>query len=338
MVLLFLLIPGVLRYPGTEGARALPVATPHQEINSALEERIATLQGLLDGGICVRDGTYALPGDDSSPGPELAALPPALAQSPAGPEALPEGSEFAGSLLDLIDQATTLVLVAGPQGESGGMGTGFFVTSDTILTNRHVVDIPPGGKIFVVNPGIGVKEASIAAQSATDTPGTADFALLRLATPAASVTPLSLVTTRATRLTNVVAAGFPGMVLDTDARFRSLLNGESGELPTAVTTEGVITATQAGSGTEIILHTAQISPGNSGGPLLDRCGRVLGINTFIRTQDEGRMNYALAAQDLHRFLTAAGVTATAAAETCPPAAEGTPSPAPSDPTAPAAAK
>jgi len=43
-----------------------------------------------------------------------------------------------------------------------------------------------------------------------------------------------------------------------------------------------------------LLHTANIARGSSGGPLLDRCGRVLGINTFLTQGEDGDSPFAFA--------------------------------------------
>ncbi|MDF2386016.1 hypothetical protein JMG10_31410 [Nostoc ellipsosporum NOK] len=54
----------------------------------------------------------------------------------------------------------------------------------------------------------------------------------------------------------------------------------------------------------VLLHTASIARGNSGGPLLDRCGRVLGVNSAITHNDEGDSTFAfaIAGSELAAFL------------------------------------
>jgi S1-C subfamily serine protease len=45
----------------------------------------------------------------------------------------------------------------------------------------------------------------------------------------------------------------------------------------------------------VIQHTAPLNPGNSGGPLLDASGRVLGVNTAIISNSQG-LGFAVAVE------------------------------------------
>jgi hypothetical protein len=84
----------------------------------------------------------------------------------------------------------------------------------------------------------------------------------------------------------------------------------------------------------VVIHTAAINRGNSGGPLADRCGRIVGVNTFIRTDQETayRADYALPAVTLLTFLAQNNITARSEDNACNPAA-----PTPPTPPAPAVA-
>jgi S1-C subfamily serine protease len=130
----------------------------------------------------------------------------------------------------------------------------------------------------------------------------ADFALLRIAATDLPAYEL-LLPDNSLKLTNVVAAGFPGDVLQTDPRFSALLRGDGAAVPDLTVTQGAISTEQSLSpGTNVLGHSAPISQGNSGGPLVDMCGRVVGVNTFVRQGPMRNMNFALSAGDLVAFL------------------------------------
>jgi S1-C subfamily serine protease len=67
-----------------------------------------------------------------------------------------------------------------------------------------------------------------------------------------------------------------------------------------------------------IAHSAAISAGNSGGPLVDTCGRVVGVNTFIRVSVDqaSHAGYAIASDDILRFLAEQKVSPTIKAGPC----------------------
>lgn len=52
-------------------------------------------------------------------------------------------------------------------------------------------------------------------------------------------------------------------------------------------TGGIINLIRSDRGIEYIIHGAQISGGNSGGPLIDKDGTVLGINTLKGVDKDG---------------------------------------------------
>src|SRR3546814_20760718 len=54
----------------------------------------------------------------------------------------------------------------------------------------------------------------------------------------------------------------------------------------------------------MLVPTAKISRGNSGGPLVDQCGRIVGINSAITRADDGDSPFAFAisVSEIARFL------------------------------------
>ncbi len=339
LILLLLLIPGILIYPA---------ATAHQgvvlderalaESEAVLRQRVGEMKALLVDGQC-----RAPVGQSSIGGSVLEALPQAPGvQSGAAPSApvtpsptntavtpmvlppsphtiRPQGAGQASSLVDLLEKSTVLVVGRTADGKAA-TGTGFFVTPDIVVTNRHVVEQVVEQGLIVINQALGgTRRAQLKAVTGSSDFGSADFALLQVEGAQSSfVLPL---TTGAAKGENVLAAGFPSFFMETDSNFQALIQGEATESPSLVLTQGIVTVFQAGAeGVELVLHSADISPGNSGGPLVDYCGRVVGVNTFLRTNsdDQMRLNFALKTSSLSDFLNANGVAVEPSVDACTP--------------------
>jgi S1-C subfamily serine protease len=75
-------------------------------------------------------------------------------------------------------------------------------------------------------------------------------------------------------------------------------------------------------GFPVITHSAQIAEGNSGGPLTDLCGRVVGVNTWYRSNRSGpqAVNMAQGPDTVREFLQAKGIAFQTDAQPCSPAA------------------
>lgn len=293
--------------------------------NEGLAEEVERARRAAEGNVCQATPLTTPPGRGPLP-QDLPArpTPPATPDAPLAPRP--------NNLLQLLDQS--VVLVAGPGRDGLSIGTGFFIAPGVVVTNAHVVaDV--SGQLVVASRHLGrAFPAQVTRRTPQARPGEADFALLSVS-GVPSLTPLTL-TRQAQRLDEVIAAGYPAAIVQNDARFQAVLRGEMSQMPEMVVTDGRISAIQTlASGLVAMPHSANISPGNSGGPLVDRCGRVAGVNTFnhINAQLAERVSYAQKTDALLAFLREAGITVEPVDSACAPTPEpaATPSPAPATP-------
>jgi len=341
LLVLLLIAGGILAWllmPGTRlfhAAATPPVITEGdalsaaKALNQSLRDRQATLETALEGAVCRADGYLLLPDGRTPEGllpPPLGVVPEKKSQ--AAPDALLPSSparvlvlegDGDASLLQLIEARTVLILAATP----GGVitGSGFVVGPGLVVTNFHVIreTVQGQGKILVTNKAMGTPRAARVLKSVgpmAETGG--DFALLQvegLELPAFALH----VPKGSLKLTNVIAAGFPGDVLSLDTSFAALKGGDMSAVPDLTVTDGTVNTEQKlGPDTNVLMHSAPLSSGNSGGPLVDLCGRVVGVNTFVRQGPMQNRGFAIESRDLLAFLKGTEASPTVAPDPCTP--------------------
>ncbi|UPY38942.1 serine protease [Sediminicoccus sp. KRV36] len=319
-----------------------------QESNRALEAELERARrAAAQPEVCAAEGPLSLP-----PAPERQRIQPEAVPQPVPQQQGQAPQPFNGSLAQLLERGVVMVVTSGQRGV--GHGTGFFVSGDTIVTNSHVVEGADPAQVFITSASIGrVIPARIVARTrgaggGAVEPGELDLAVLKLDQPVPGAQPLGFTRT-AERLTDVVAAGYPASVVQVEQGMQELRQGRLQTPPEIVLTRGTISTFQTlGNNYTIMPHTADMSPGNSGGPLVDLCGRVVGINTFISraTAVADRVKYAQKTDSLLAWLQQNGVAADVRDGACQPALPGLPfqppaatpaAPAPPAPIPPAAA-
>jgi serine protease Do len=286
--------------------------------NKQIEDQIAALKDRLRADVCTAKDPLGKP-PSSTPAP-AGALPERKTEAApnivpaAAPLNLPKaGKANAAELASALERATVLVI------SEQGSGSGFFVSPSYVVTNHHVVGRgAPGSEALVISKHL--KTGYIGTVVATSPPGQtmqADFAVIRVDLPANAAQPLALANEPAV-LSEVVAAGYPAIGMAVDRNLRRLAAGDLKAAPEVVLTKGTVSAIQNKErDTPMLLHSADISAGNSGGPLIDSCGRVVGINTFLLTgQQSSKANYALGASWLAGFLRKANAPFDWRADSC----------------------
>lgn len=182
-----------------------------------------------------------------------------------------------------------------------GHGSGFAVAPNRVVTNAHVVELAaryPENVVIGVVPSEGDRsyEGRVIAIDATRDLALIEFSGTRLPTVALYTGPVE-------EGSGVTALGYPGNVDLAIARSAA----DYIKPLSPIRSGGVFSGRRSLSGVEALLHTAAIARGNSGGPLLDPCGRAIGVNSAITRGEEGdsSFGFAIANAELARFLRAA---------------------------------
>lgn len=137
-----------------------------------------------------------------------------------------------------------------------------------------------------------------------------DYAVLRVELPSGvNIKPLIFAAADPEKTDKVEAWGFPGLAEGIDPAYdRLFVLRDFTAVPQLVFTDGKVNAVMPSHPTTI-MHSADISEGNSGGPLVNTKGEVVGINTFSRSAQKNYRDayFALSGQDLFRFLKDHGI-------------------------------
>ena len=208
------------------------------------------------------------------------------------------------------DTLNGIVMIrTGAPDEKGTMkywrGTGFFVGTpgedpEYIVTNCHVVEefilagkALGGGELHVLFDQNDEAEAYL-----VDYDAEKDLAILRLENPTDKRVPLQLREPEDAMLGDeVYAVGYP---LAADLTVQAVNSFSTSD---ATVTTGSIGRflTESGTGRRLIQTDTAMSGGNSGGPLLDGDGAVLGINTAVSNLDQN-LFYAVSVTELMPML------------------------------------
>ena len=185
---------------------------------------------------------------------------------PAIQHETPAGTAPASSTEDIVAKAMPAVVVVET---SSGRGSAFFVDRNRLITNHHVVV----GQSYV--------KLRLSDNSTVDAriPATApdyDLAVLQLMQPGPDHVFLPLGTVQEVRQgQEVLAIGTPLGVFQNTV------------------TRGIVSSLRQVDKVVVLQTDTALNPGNSGGPLINHAGRVIGINTMGFRGSQG-LNFAIA--------------------------------------------
>ena len=240
-----------------------------------------------------------------------------IAAAVMGAMVLPAAAAFEQSVLNGI-----VLIRSGAPDADGTMtywrGTGFFVGEEGqdpeyIVTNCHVVEefilagkSLGGGELHVLFDQDDMEEAYL-----VDYDAEKDVAVLKLSEPTDKREALTLREAEDTMLGDeVYAVGYP---LAADVTVQAV-NSFSKDDATVTTGSISRLLTESGTGRELIQTDAALSGGNSGGPLTNSTGAVLGVNTYGSDLDQN-LFYAVSISELLPMLDRNNIPYAMAAET-----------------------
>jgi hypothetical protein len=178
-------------------------------------------------------------------------------------------------------------------------GSGFAVTPTRIVTNAHVIREALADDTLRIGIVPSEGDAGTFATPVAVSPRN-DLALLEITDGTLRLPPLTLTGGFNGDMGEVYSVGYPMNVdlvqgLEISDIFRA---------QPPVKSRGFLSGERPSRQFDTILHTAPIARGNSGGPLLDGCGRVLGVNSFGADSDgsDAEFYFAVSLRELLPFL------------------------------------
>jgi len=177
------------------------------------------------------------------------------------------------SIYQNVSQGVVSIKIYDATGAELGLGSGWVYSSEGyIVTNNHVVESAAKLEVDFTS---GFKTFG----KVVGTDAHADLAVIQVTAPAAELTPLKLGDSSTLKVGQLVVAIGNPFGLDSTMT-TGIVSALGRALPSTVA------AGSSGgyySSSDIIQTDAALNPGNSGGPLLNLAGEVVGVNQSIRT-------------------------------------------------------
>ncbi len=182
------------------------------------------------------------------------------------PTANPTAPPLSAALEDMVDRVMPAVVLIET---TSGRGSGFFVRHATLITNVHVVQ--NDGYVTLRRMDGSTVNARVESRAPA-----LDIAVLKVATPSPSQVVIPMGSAHSLK---------PGQEI-------IVIGSALGTLQNSVS-RGIVSGLRSSGGATLVQTDAATNPGNSGGPMLDRSGAVIGITTMGYRNAEG-LNFGVA--------------------------------------------
>lgn len=189
-------------------------------------------------------------------------------------EVIPSPTYDANQVFEMSKNGVGEIITYDKSGREYALGTGFvYKTDGTIITNYHVLESAYSAKIT-----INGKSYTVSKVLAYDK--FLDLAVLKINASGLTALPVC-------KLAHAVG--------------KQVYTFGSSQGLTATFSQGIITAADREiDGVHYVQHDAAMSNGNSGGPLINQYGEVIGINTWA-LRDSQNLNFAIAVKELDKL-------------------------------------
>jgi tetratricopeptide (TPR) repeat protein len=186
--------------------------------------------------------------------------------------------DFLPELVKRIKPSAVAIETFDAKGATLSRGSGFFISNDKVITNRHVIEKSTRVEIHLMNG------SKYAAKGVLAIDGEGDLALLQVDVPKELAVPLPLVQSAPLEGESIVVIGNPF--------------GLEGSV-----SNGIVSAVREIPGYgKIIQITAPISPGSSGSPVVNMRGQVIGVATLQAAEGQS-LNFAVPSERISQLKT-----------------------------------